>query len=553
MSSMVRLGEAKDVDLLINRLSLSRMSVPAIDALIEQYLRSIRQNQRDIKSGDPLFRSNFGIVIGTVVPEILSRLAVKSSSEKRNAILHFTLDLYRSESRSHYRGVRNLVKRLIRSYSDDDTVGLIHQLIEFPVLQSRNPLVEREFINPFEVVFEKNLVEIRDSVESTDTASVGRDQVDRIVADALSEHTARRSWAILTLTVLNQVGLLTANDAIRYTDALWARTDEFGLPKDTGFESHAVYLWLPAPSAGAAADAFRSYVERTPFPIQGGKGPVKMTGDVPLCLDIRDASRDFEWTDEDVGNLIDRAAEWWDADKARLRSRSEPGPFGSVKGIFTERLQQLVDALAAVLIHNVSLNGEDGRRDTLMRLSTEFRDHGLHTVRVEACCLHIFPDRRGKVLRDISTNLGSEIEMCVVDGLNALLTVAGREERSSESDSAFNTVGQAIRWRRDTIVRHYLDVVADVVDRYPDLISVIGEELVLLGLKDLIRFTEPGGEGLGYPDRLSIRKSAARLAYRLNLHFSQVGRRIPDAIDAWARICASNNEFAEISNQWKKR
>ena len=36
MASMVRLGDVKDVDLLINRLSLARMSVTSIDALIAQ-------------------------------------------------------------------------------------------------------------------------------------------------------------------------------------------------------------------------------------------------------------------------------------------------------------------------------------------------------------------------------------------------------------------------------------------------------------------------------------------------------------------------------------
>ena len=171
------------------------------------------------------------------------------------------------------------------------------------------------------------------------------------------------------------------SDASRYADALWARTDKFGLPRDTGFDSRAVYLSLPVPTDRTVSDAFRAYVEGSPFPIQGDKGPVAMTGDVPICFDIIDASRHLEWSNDDVCMLIDRAAVWWDSDKAWLTGRSEPHPFVSVRAILTERLQHLVDALAVVLSPEVMLNGEDARRGTLRRLAAEFRDYGLQVVR----------------------------------------------------------------------------------------------------------------------------------------------------------------------------
>ena len=483
MASMVRLGDAKDVDLLINRLSLARMSVKSIDALIVQYLRSIRQSESEIQSGDPLYRSTFGIVIGTSVPELLSRFVVKSSPNYGTTSFRFTLDLYHSDNRLNYSGVRNLVRRLVRAYPDQQVVPLIHELTKFPVVQSSNPLVAGEFINPFEVILEKQLTEIRDSMESRDVSIVGGDETDRLISDALSEDESRRRWAIPILTALYQVGLLSDIDGTRFADALWARTDKFGLPQDTGFDSRAVYLSLPAPTDRTVSDAFRAYVEGTPFPIQGDRGSVAMTGDVPLCFDIINAGRHFEWSNDDVCELIDRAAAWWDSDKAWLQGRSEPGPFGSVRGVLTERLQHLVDALAVVLAPEVMLNGEDSRRDTLRRLAAEFRDYGLQVVRLEACCLHIFPEWREAVFRNIGSNVGSETEKRVVDGLNALLVVSERGGRSSESDSAWSTVCQAIRWRRDAIVRHYLDVVGDMVERFPEMLSSMDEGLLLVGLR----------------------------------------------------------------------
>jgi len=312
-----------------------------------------------------------------------------------------------------------------------------------------------------------------------------------------------------------------------------------------------VYLSLPVPTDRTVSDDFRAYVEGTPFPIQGDKGPVAVTSDVPICFDIIDASRHFEWSNDDVCRLIDRAAAWWDSDKAWLTGRSEHHPFVSVRAILTERLQNLVDALAVVLAESM-LNEEDASRETLRRLAAEFGDHGLQVVRLQACCLHIFSEWSESIFRNISSNIGSDTENRVVDGLTALLVVSEREEGSSESESAWSTVCQAVRWRRDAIVRHYLDVVGDMVDRIPEMLSSTDEDLVLLGLRDLASFTEPSDGGLDYLDRLSIRKSAARLAYRLHAHLSRTRRKVPNEVNTWAHICASTNEFAEISNQWKR-
>jgi len=220
MASMVRLGDVKDVDLLINRLSLARMSVTSIDALILQYIRSIRENESEIQSGDRLYRSTFGIVIGTIVPEILSRLAVKSSPELRNETLRLILDIYNSKNRLNYDGIRNLVRRLIGAYPDQQVVPLIHELTRFPNVQSKNPLVVREFINPFESILDRNLKAIRDSMEPRDVSMITGDETDRLISDALSEDDARRRWAITTLTALYRVGHLSDSDASRYVDAL---------------------------------------------------------------------------------------------------------------------------------------------------------------------------------------------------------------------------------------------------------------------------------------------------------------------------------------------
>lgn len=51
-------------------------------------------------------------------------------------------------------------------------------------------------------------------------------------------------------------------------------------------------------------------------------------------------------------------------------------------------------------------------------------------------------------------------------------------------------------------------------------------------------------------EKLEIRQSAARLAYVVFKNYSTQGKTIPDSIKVWKEICRSEEEFAEIRNQW---
>lgn len=49
---------------------------------------------------------------------------------------------------------------------------------------------------------------------------------------------------------------------------------------------------------------------------------------------------------------------------------------------------------------------------------------------------------------------------------------------------------------------------------------------------------------------LWVRQQAARLAYQLSKYYTKQGNSIPEVIGEWKTICQSENEFAEIRNQW---
>ena len=74
--------------------------------------------------------------------------------------------------------------------------------------------------------------------------------------------------------------------------------------------------------------------------------------------------------------------------------------------------------------------------------------------------------------------------------------------------------------------------------------------MILTGLRNIARDTATNVDGVDFADLLEIRRAAAGLAYNLFEHYTKQDNPVPDVITEWKKICLSDNEFAEVRNQW---
>ena len=105
-----------------------------------------------------------------------------------------------------------------------------------------------------------------------------------------------------------------------------------------------------------------------------------------------------------------------------------------------------------------------------------------------------------------------------------------------------------------------INTVRDVLERHPWTFDHDVQRSVLLGLHRLIGDTavhrasvaksDENGNRANVSVKLSVRRAAASLAYRLFEHYRGRGEAIPWEITAWETVCQSTDEFAEIRNQW---
>ena len=109
-------------------------------------MEALRSAIPEIETGNQHHDGNFGTLLAGTVPELLSRLCCKCSPAAKDKLLDLLIEVYQSEYRGRFQGIKNLTKRLLTALSVHERVALIPKLLQFPILANTEP----EYVNPFE-------------------------------------------------------------------------------------------------------------------------------------------------------------------------------------------------------------------------------------------------------------------------------------------------------------------------------------------------------------------------------------------------------------------
>ena len=550
LATMVRIGDSGVVHHIFNRVSLSKKETAFVDRLVEKYLGCLEQNVAGIHTEKGFLMDNFEKVLARVVPEILSRLCCKCSSKSRDRLFDFLLSIYQSDHRGKYEGIRNLTERLLSAFSAQYRYDLIPRLLDFPVVESSDHFENWNFVNPFQFLhLERVWTEIWDKPILPD------EKVDVFQERASSDHSYVRKWATHVLGELHFLGLLADSQMHKFAESLWSNLDEFGLPSETEYYKFA-FLELPHPPKVEPILLFKNYVESEQFPVQKTREDQRISftrGDIPLCDEIVRVSKRIEWSEDDVNSILDRLVEWWDADKEYLKAEDRAAHFGSITDEFKARFERLVDVLTAVISPKFNPSAENSRKETLRRLVIELLDYGIPALRLQSACLHLDPKWRNDLFEKIENGMTSSNHATVIDSLEAILVIAERSESDADKNDfsrILHVLGEMVRWQKNPGLSSALNTVAKLTKKYPWAFSGEIERLTLMGLRNISRDTATKVDGVDIADKLEIRRAAANLAYNLFEHYTKLGNPVPDVITEWKKICLSDNEFAEVRNQW---
>lgn len=555
IATLARLGDAKAVDSLFSREAVHRFTAHEADQLIHGYLDALNNCRDDIHAGDAFRNDSYGVRLSQLLPEVISRLCCKCSSETKHLILVFVTGLYASPDKKNYRNVKNLTQRLLSSMTVLEQYGLVPDFLKISFPEDLNLLVKDEFPNPF------LLLDLNRKPECAPALELQSGLVDHLLQQAALDNPDRRRWALTSLITLRNLQLLDNNQNNHLAKAIWGVTDHFDMPDGTDFYKFA-FLGLPHPDNVDPQQLFKNYVKSTPFPIQRNKqdNGISITGgNVPIVHEIIGASSNSEsiWTAEDAAELLQRLLEWWDADKDRLREKENvPAGFSSIPEEFRARLSRMVEVLAEVVGPKLSANSSDEIKTSLSRLLKEVREYGLPYLAAEAACLHIYPDQKADVYNRINEALISKQDNVQRDALRAIAKIIldGNDATAScVEPNLASMLSQYLTWCPTHSIGTALWIIIRILKNSPTSFSPNIEVASKLRLDRLLTETAYDSDNpeLNFDEKLEVRRISSILAAALYAYYNSRNSSVPEVVEKWRVTCLSDDEFSEIRNAWK--
>ena len=534
LASIVRVGDAKAADGMFDREYLAGLKRGEVDSLFEIYLPAFERTVAMVNNPDRSDAKSFELLAKTL-PEVLSRLCYKCSPEWRERLVGSLSAIYGSRRKRVFRGIYSFAKRLFDSMTLQERAQAVPTLVDFLMPDDLDESGKREFVNPV------RLVGLHASVRG-DALRVTSEKIDELL-DRLAENGRNRDWTATTLFCLHDWSKLNKRQSARLGELLWNGVEAPGVPDVTGFYSF-VCMKLPHPKGIDPEPRVKERL-RTMIDERMERGSLDEVLD-----DLGNSAGVVEWSRADASEMVATLSRWWNGNKHWLNHR-RPMLFGPPADNTKRTASKAVQALAAVFSH---LSEDDEQEtDALLEFIGNLSANDIPTRTLEVAALNMLSEGAELMLEHLAGAMLDKDHDVVVDALVAARGLA-RAWVEDETRETFATVRkllvQGIQWRYRVALPERLRIVADLVSNQPRTFSTEDFAGLLAGLGQIAEETASGIRGNDKDGVISIRASAASLAFALFEHHKASESEQPDAIRRWQEICGDPDEFAEVKNAW---
>lgn len=536
---LLRTGDEKNVEQIHNRESLSELKTSEIDGLIREYLDILKRNMKNIQSDSSVNPWNLKTHFSKIIPEILSRLCCKCSMGSKRDLFEFLLDVYNSPNRGYYGCINHLAERLLQSFPPQERFELIPRIIEIPL-----PVDEHDMREYPRLVGLLNL-NLR-IPEKWNKPKISEKRIHEFLKSLDSDKFFIREWNILNLINLKYFCLLKKEDELRFIKLIWKKIDKDGFP--AGTNHYKEYFFSHATPKGIDIYALlRRYIENEKLPvlIEPNEKKVVLTHKDDQFFDELSCLQEYIKYDDAV-LLLNRFSDWWNEYKDLLDSPKVQRRGDTIFGSVRDRFIGMVSALRNSVVPKFDRNTPNEVIKKLQGLTDDLRKYQLLSLSLEVACLQIYPETKESILDRIKQNLISDNEEVVVESLSAIQLLTTQKKLSKDEWAPIlNLLGQRMLWQMRCSLVNTIWAIECIVNESTELFSGDFEQLVLNAIH---RIKENSMDDFEYEEWLHVRKRTAGLAYLLSKKYA--AGKLPGPIQEWKEICHSEEEFAEIRNQW---
>lgn len=549
--TLFRIGEAHHTDIQFSRESLAVLSLESIDEITKRLLYALKWCDANLGGSNPLLDVNLPVRLARILPELLSRLCTKCSHELQKNILDALLRLYYSQKKDCYRGIQNLIKRLIVSWPKDKNSSLILKLCEFPDVGGSD-LIALGFVDPL-AFFQGKIVG-----PASDLVALSQ-KIDQILYSCKSDIPETRMRSLSKAYQLYNACLFNPEHISRFGEILWkdASTD---LPQDTGFyQCH--FLRLPCPEGKSRESAFKKFVFDTKF--TAPKIPLHDPDPTNLLANLLGGSKTLfidegiDWSAEESLEILKRILEWWNVEK-RLLTNPPMIPFREVFArTMLARFQYLSRILSDIILPRLTVDIAEDYIELIQKLLKELQEYGVPCNDALVASIPLQPEKKDKILDKLYSDAFSS-NSDDIDKAFRGICIALRLEQQGRIEVGDHDLLQpmidCIQWRRlPGILPAIQFMIQFIMPKIPDKLNP-QLSAIRMGLKKL--FLETSDHKSQAPsiskDRIALRYFGMQLASNLFKYCFRDRDNMPDEIRCWHDITQSQNEFWDIRNQWEQ-
>ncbi|KKZ13630.1 MAG: hypothetical protein TQ37_03790 [Candidatus Synechococcus spongiarum 15L] len=539
--NIVRLGNAKANDRLFDREYLSGLSLEDVDRLFEIYLPAFKRTIAMVNEPNLSKAKNFELLAKTL-PDIFSRLCYKCSPAYREHLVALLRAIYSSkpERRTMFADVNKFTRRLFHSMSTNERALAVSSLVDFPVPDHLGEIEKHIFVNPMLRIFLPRSLR-------KEEISITEERIDKLL-DQPAPTKEDRDWIMTSLVRLHEWGKLNQRQSNRLGELLWDGVEIPEIPIITGCYRFRC-IELPYPEEFDPETLVREYL-RSLFSEQmrGKQSPGSPMDEV--LGELRQSAEIIRWPKAEALELIARFSGWWDRHKSYLRDCTST-PLGLVN-MTKQTIQKAVHALSEVFLH-LPPDNNDERVSPVRKLLTELAEHNIPAKVLDAAILSKVTEVRKELLEQVAEALLHNDREIVVDALLATGVLArklAKEESLSEFAPVAMVLVQGVQWRHRPALAHRLFMVADLVTKQGWFLSPMAPTGLLAGLEQIVEETSSGVKGNDEGGLITIRATAAYLAFTLSECYKKSGLDEPKAIQRWREVCSDPNEFSDVKNSW---
>ena len=587
VSSIIRTGQNEAIKKWFSRPYVAILKTDQVNHLKDLFLTSLIQSIKDLRGNlnqidliDPGFSQRQVLLLS----ELVSRLCIRFTEEQLDNLLSLTIEMYNTsifrEIFQLHDCVVTLLRRTLHSSPDSLILKRMTDLLSIPIPTHNGFEVNelQSWREPFHYI---EFTRDNGIIDSFDRSSWST-PIEKLLEISKSGSPEARKRALIRLVKFLDFNLLTDGEEEKLGEFIWSRLDnETKLPRETGMLNSA-FLLLPHPENIDVQERVKGFLLSSEFPriFRPVRSPDGQMGtsigmgfkdqdyidewlNATRPVAMRDKFQDkIDWTSEEILQLLQKAASWWDAEKNALKSEDKDHFLGSFYQEAKRHFQRLVRILEEVVLPRL---GEDEDSQTLARrILKEMAEFGLNTLSTLPMVLYSDKSQLEKITSKLHISMNSLGEEEASASIRAIYLWIAHTKSGTLIEPPEDLISElfyCVVARREPVFKFAINCLTHLLEQFSDLFSDRQIQSLYITVENLRKETELTHTDIADDtqqtrffvyDKLEYRALTAELAYQLYMHNLRKNKPIPDELEKWKEIC-KNDPLPEVRKAWPQQ